>query len=339
MSRFLKEGDVRVPGLRRRLRAVLAIDIANFSGRASVTETISLLRTTDFLTSITTSIESAHGKVICEPGDGVVALFESAVESVRCALEVQSLLADAARGGEIRARIGIHLGDVLFDGEKPFGETISIAARLEGLADAGGILVSSAVFDAVSARILARFEERGSPVLKNIPRRIETFNISALDSRERPGSVGVPLMDRTTRFFAQRSDSAIGNDGNRKEASSPKIGDTTLNNGMRLRPRSVRIVNNQIVKGAGDELAESHVRPDAVFDGLITDEVLNIVTAELIVFLGPIGKLLVKQSLVGANSVPDLVSALRSFLGGSGEREKFDYAVQRRLNGLKPQPD
>ena len=139
----------------RRLRAVFAADMANFGGLVSVDET----NTLDALWAtrrIAREELAAHGGwLFGMPGDGLFALFESAVDAVRCALETQARLAAMTKFDAVRLRIGIHLGDVLFQDDLPFGETLVIAARLESLADPGGILVSAAVMEAVAPRISA----------------------------------------------------------------------------------------------------------------------------------------------------------------------------------------
>ncbi|MDX2287824.1 MAG: adenylate/guanylate cyclase domain-containing protein [Hyphomicrobiaceae bacterium] len=160
---------------KRRLRAAFSADVANFSGRVSVSETRAFGHLTDVLKIGREELDRYEGHLIGMPGDGLFALFESAVDAVQCALAVQTRLAAHANLGGMRLRIGIHLGDVLFDGDLPFGETLNIAARLQALADPGGTLVSGAIVDAVSARVSATFEDRGVPQLKNIPRRIATF--------------------------------------------------------------------------------------------------------------------------------------------------------------------
>jgi class 3 adenylate cyclase len=162
----------------RRLRAVFAADMANFGGLVSVDET----NTLDALWAtrrIAREELAAHGGwLFGMPGDGLFALFESAVDAVRCALETQARLAAMTKLDAVRLRIGIHLGDVLFQEDLPFGETLVIAARLESLADPGGILVSAAVMEAVAPRISATFGERGVFDLKHSPRRITTFSVA-----------------------------------------------------------------------------------------------------------------------------------------------------------------
>ena len=188
------EPDQLAPKRKRRLRAALAADIANFSGRVSVNETRAFGNLSSILKIGREELDRHDGDLIGMPGDGLFALFESAVDAVQCALAIQQRLSEENSLGGMRLRIGIHVGDVLFEGDLPFGETLNIAARLESLADPGGILVSGTIVDAVSARISATFEDRGVPRLKNIPRRITTY---AVHSAERVSDEELGAPDRT----------------------------------------------------------------------------------------------------------------------------------------------
>jgi len=175
------DGGDPTPKRKRRLRAALAADITNFSGRVSVSETRAFGNLSAILKVGKEELARHDGDLIGMPGDGLFALFESAVDAVQCALAIQHRLSRESNLGGMRLRIGIHVGDVLFEGDMPFGETLNIAARLESLADPGGILISGTMVDAVSARIQATFEDRGVPSLKNIPRRITTFAVHSAD--------------------------------------------------------------------------------------------------------------------------------------------------------------
>jgi class 3 adenylate cyclase len=162
----------------RRLRAVFAADMANFGGLVSVDETNTLDALWETRRIAREELAAYGGWLFGMPGDGLFALFESAVDAVRCALETQARLAAMTKFDAVRLRIGIHLGDVLFQDDLPFGETLVIAARLESLADPGGILVSAAVMEAVAPRISATFGERGVFDLKHSPRRITTYSVA-----------------------------------------------------------------------------------------------------------------------------------------------------------------
>lgn len=163
---------------RRRLRAVLAADVAGFSGRVSVDETGAFTSVSSIRHIAEDCLAKHDGWLFGMPGDGVFALFESSVDALNCALDMQAGLCADRDVGDMKMRIGLHCGEVLFENDIPFGETLAIAARLEALADPGGILVSSTLADTASARVKATFEPAGVPKLKNIPRRIRTFKVS-----------------------------------------------------------------------------------------------------------------------------------------------------------------
>ncbi len=163
---------------RRRLRAIFAADVANFGGLVSVDET-NTLDSLWIIRRIALEELAEHGGWLFGlPGDGIFALFESAVDAVRCALSTQTRLAATPKLNAMRLRVGIHLGEVLFQDNLPFGEALVIASRLESLADPGGILISASVMEAVAPRISATFFERGVFNLKHSPRRVATFSVS-----------------------------------------------------------------------------------------------------------------------------------------------------------------
>lgn len=200
----MSEGaEEKLKTTRRGLRAVFAADITGLSGVMAVNQAGAISAFNEIRAIVTQQLQAHEGWLFAMPGEGVFALFESAVNAVRCALETQQQL--ALRGAEVkdmRLRIGIHLGEVLFEKDIPCGETLTIAARLEDLADPGGILVSAAVMDVVSARISATFEERGVPRLKDIPRRIVTFAVTPPPERTKADETwaGMSMLDRTTQF-------------------------------------------------------------------------------------------------------------------------------------------
>ena len=140
---------------------MLAADVANFGGLVSIDETHTLDTLMVTRRIAARSWRSHHGWLFGMPGDGIFALFESAVDAVRCALGMLTRLAADPKLDAMRLRIGVHLGEVLFRDGIPFGETLVIAARLESLAEPGGILVSAAVMEAVAPRVSAYFCERG----------------------------------------------------------------------------------------------------------------------------------------------------------------------------------
>lgn len=188
--------DGSVPTRRRRLRAVFAADIANFGGMVTIDETNTLDALLITRQVAIEELDAHRGWLFGLPGDGIFALFESTVDAVRCALRIQARLAESPKLHAVKLRIGVHLGEVLFQDDLPCGEALVIASRLESLAEPGGILVSASVVDAVAPRIAATFVESGVPTLKHSPRRIETFRVLPPPPTSEPHPADA-LLDRT----------------------------------------------------------------------------------------------------------------------------------------------
>src|SRR3979411_3191418 len=147
-----------VPGPERRLAAVLAADMVGYSRLMEVDETGTLARLkTHRIELIDPAIAKNRGRIIKTTGDGMLVEFHSVVDAVLCAAEVQRRMArrnaDVAPARWMQFRIGINLGDVIFDGNDIFGDGVNVASRLEVLAESGGICVSGAVRDQVGDRI------------------------------------------------------------------------------------------------------------------------------------------------------------------------------------------
>src|SRR5277367_5687015 len=124
-------------------------------------------------------IAEHHGRIIKTTGDGVLAEFASVVDAVRCAGEIQRAMADRdldlAEEPRLRFRIGVHLGDVIADGDDIYGDGVNIAVRLEGLAAPGSICVSGTVRDHIGDRLPYAFEDMGEQSVKNIARPVRVY--------------------------------------------------------------------------------------------------------------------------------------------------------------------
>ena len=138
-------------------------------------------RIVDFHVRVRSIVESHGGRVVSTAGDSVFGDFDSVVEALDCAAEIQGNLHAANRGmvadDRIDVRIGLHLGDVIVEEYNVFGEGVNIAARLEQLADPGGIVLSEAVYQQVKARSELPITEIGTRTLKNIEEPIRVFRI------------------------------------------------------------------------------------------------------------------------------------------------------------------
>ena len=168
--------------LERRLAAVLAADVAGYSRLMGADErgTLEALKA-HRREVIDPAIAGHKGRIVKTTGDGMLVEFSSVVDAVRCAVEVQQAMAarDADIGAEnrIQLRIGINLGDVIVEGDDLYGDGVNIAARIEALADAGGVFVSNTVHDHVRDRLPFVFEDLGEQQVKNIARPVRVYRV------------------------------------------------------------------------------------------------------------------------------------------------------------------
>jgi TolB-like protein len=164
----------------RRLAAILAADVVGYSRLIGADETGTLARLAALRRDIVDyAIARYAGRLFKETGDGILVEFTSAVQAVTCAMEIQKQIeAKAGEGQPLRLRIGIHVGDVVVQGEDLMGDGVNIAARIEGIADAGGVALSRAVYEQVRDRLSTSFDDRGEIELKNISRPVHIFAIA-----------------------------------------------------------------------------------------------------------------------------------------------------------------
>jgi adenylate cyclase len=175
----------------RRLTAILAADVAGYSRLMGADEegTLAALKTLRREVA-DPKIEEHRGRIVNTTGDGLLSEFASVVDAVRCAVEVQREM--AARNAGVQAerriefRIGINLGDVMIDENDIFGDGVNIAARLEALAEPGGICVSRVVRDQVRDKLAIPFEDMGEQQVKNIARPVRTYRVVLTGTAGRP---------------------------------------------------------------------------------------------------------------------------------------------------------
>src|SRR5437667_508091 len=164
----------------RRLAAILAADVAGYSRLMGADEEGTHERLKAHLRQlIDPKIEEHRGHIVKNTGDGMLVEFASVVDAVRCAAEVQRGMIDrepeATDERRIRFRIGINLGDVIVEEHDIFGDGVNVAARLEALAEPGGICVSRVVRDQIRDRLPYPFEDMGEQSVKNIARAMRVF--------------------------------------------------------------------------------------------------------------------------------------------------------------------
>jgi adenylate cyclase len=168
----------------RRLAAILAADVAGYS-RLMGADEVGTLRALKAHRRelIDPKIEEHHGRIVKTTGDGMLVEFASVVDAVQCAVEVNRGMAirnaDVPQDKRVEFRVGINVGDIIIDEQDIHGDGVNIAARLEGLADPGGICLSQASADQVRDKLDITFDDMGERELKNIARPIRIFRVSA----------------------------------------------------------------------------------------------------------------------------------------------------------------
>jgi TolB-like protein/class 3 adenylate cyclase/tetratricopeptide (TPR) repeat protein len=185
----------------RKLAAILAADVAGYSRLTGLDEEGTLKRLRKLRRELINPAVSLHrGRVVKTTGDGILIEFPSVVDAVRCALDVQRGTAsrneEIPTGQRIEFRVGINIGDVVVEGEDLLGDGVNVAARLEGIAEPGGICISDAAYQQVRAKLDVNFEDAGEQQLKNIARPVRTYRLR-LD-RSLPAKPALPLPDKSS---------------------------------------------------------------------------------------------------------------------------------------------
>jgi TolB-like protein len=171
----------------RRLAAILAADVVGFSRLMEADEAGTLTALKARRKDVLEPLVAKHaGRVFKVTGDGVLVEFASAVNAVQCAVELQQAFAMANEGQpedrRIALRIGVNLGDVMVEGGDLYGDGINIAARLEALAEPGGILISGTAHDHVGTKVKVGFDDIGPQTLKNIAQPVRAYRVTSLPS-------------------------------------------------------------------------------------------------------------------------------------------------------------
>jgi adenylate cyclase len=176
----------------RKLAAILAADVVGYSRLAGVDEDRVLARLRALRSDLIDPTIAVHsGRVVKRTGDGAIVEFRSIVDAVNCAVEIQNAMAERDAGvpedRRIVFRIGIHIGDVVEESDGDLmGDGVNVAARLEGAAPPGGIVISGTARDAVGTKVAADFRDLGGLMLKNIERPVQAFQVSASAAERHP---------------------------------------------------------------------------------------------------------------------------------------------------------
>ncbi len=175
-------------GVERKLTTILAADVVGYSRLMGEDEAGTLARLKSLRKDLVQpKITGGRGRIVKLMGDGLLAEFPSVVEAVRCAVDIQQEMvgreADLPDESRLRLRIGVNLGDIIVEGSDIYGDGVNVAARLEGLAEPGGICISSKVYEEVKNKLPTAFEDQGEQEVKNIrePVRVYRWTDAAVD--------------------------------------------------------------------------------------------------------------------------------------------------------------
>ena len=165
----------------RKLRAIFSADVKGYSVLMADDEVSTIQTLKDYRNIMSTCIEQRGGRIVDAVGDNLLAEFDSAVDAVQCAVEVQKGLRDKNQelpeDKKMEFRIGINIADVIEDGDRIFGTGVNVAARIESLADAGGICVSRSTYDQIKNKLELSFDYYGEHKVKNIKEPVRVYKI------------------------------------------------------------------------------------------------------------------------------------------------------------------
>ena len=190
--------------VKRRLTTLLCADVEGYSRLMGADEAGTLATLQRYRAAMATLIDRHDGRIVNTWGDAVIAEFASVVEAVQCAVETQQEIS-GYNGGlpeprRMRFRIGIHLGDVMVEGDDVYGDGVNIAARLQELAEPGGILISGPVYDQVHNKLSIGFDCLGQQSLKNVANPVTGYRVlqDGAVARPRPLASGPATPPRQT---------------------------------------------------------------------------------------------------------------------------------------------
>ena len=178
---------------KRKLTAILSADVKGYSRLMGADEEATLRTLQEYKEVMASSIQHHRGRIVGTAGDSVLAEFASVVDAVQCAVEIQQVLraknALVAETRRMEFRIGINLGDVIEEGDTIYGDGVNIAARLEGLAEAGGICISESAYQQIENKLPLRYDYLGEHEVKNIAKPVRVY-CARIESDDAPSKLG-----------------------------------------------------------------------------------------------------------------------------------------------------
>jgi len=185
-------------GVKRKLTAILSADVKGYSRLMREDEVATVRTLTASREVLASLIQQFRGRVVDSPGDNVLAEFGSVVDAVQCAVEIQRVLkarnAELPEDRRMEFRIGVNLGDVIEEGERIYGDGVNIAARVEGLAEAGGICISGGAYEQIENKLPLRYEYLGEHTVKNITKPVRIYR-----AQIEPEAAGKVIGEKRTR--------------------------------------------------------------------------------------------------------------------------------------------
>src|SRR3984893_14867956 len=191
--------------MERKLTAILCADVFGYSRLMGDDEEATLRTLSSHRKLIDSLIEEHRGRFVNSAGDSVLAEFASVVNAVQCAVEIQTTLkgenAPMAPDRRMEFRIGVNLGDVMVDGEQIYGDGVNVAARLESLAEPGGIFISGSVHEQLGNKLALGYQDLGEQSVKNIAKPVRVYRVLT----EPDAAAIVPRKtQRVTRKYVRR---------------------------------------------------------------------------------------------------------------------------------------
>ena len=192
-------------GVKRRLAAILSADVAGYSKLMEADEETTVRTMASYRKSISSIIVQHNGRVVDSPGDNLLAEFSSVVEGVQCAVEIQHVIkaknAVIPEARRMEFRIGISLEDVIEEGDRIYGDGVNVAARLESIADAGGICISGRAYDHIANKLALGYEDIGEHAVKNMSTPVQAYRIPMV-SQTAAVDGAKSVLDRKWRHIA-----------------------------------------------------------------------------------------------------------------------------------------
>jgi len=165
----------------RRLRAILSADVQGYSRLMEDDEVATVETITEYRETISSLVTQYNGRVVDSPGDNILAEFASVVDAVQCAVEIQNILKakneDLPANRRMIFRIGVNIGDVIQEGDRIYGDGVNIAARLESLAEGGGICISGTAYDHIGNKLALGYNFIGEHIVKNIAKPVRVYKV------------------------------------------------------------------------------------------------------------------------------------------------------------------